>query len=437
MMYIKMDVIFVIIYILNDKVVVYSIFVVLMDFKTLFKKPIHFDKMWFFYVQDFLTGLSSFLGPVIMIYFILIGFNYVENAILFAVWVGSQFIFEIPTGAIADIHGRKLSVFLSYFFGGVLAILLGASSSFYVLLVLVFLLGGSTTLSSGADKAWLVDHVKQNGLNRDLQKIISNITSYSSLGHFIALGFSTYLIYLNVRYVWYATGLLFIMLSFFILVYGPENFERKKGITVSGLFRKTYDISRDAMVYVKNHRVLLWIFLGTFIASVNMGVGSYAVQPYLLSLGLPAHMFGPIFMFFAFCGIITPQFSGRFLKILKTEKNLLIFSRILSMLLYLSFYFTGSLIIAVGVFLVFGSIGGVFLPIIMTYTHKHISSEIRATTGSVESMLGSLGMIIGLPIGGLILQYLGFKVAFVCGILLVIVELYFYLRIDDGDKINK
>lgn len=42
-----------------------------------------------------------------------------------------------------------------------------------------------------------------------------------------------------------------------------------------------------------------------------------------------------------------------------------------------------------------------------------------------------------LPMGGLILQYLGFKVAFICGILLVIVELYFYLRIDDGNEINK
>ena len=432
-MYIKSDVIFAIIYILNDKVVAYYHFVMLMDFKTLFKKPLHFDKMWFFYVQDFFGGLSSFVGPILMIYFILIGFNYVENAILFAVWVGSQFIFEIPTGAIADIYGRKLSVFLSYLFGGILAILLGASSSFYVLLVLVFLLGGVFTFSSGADKAWLVDHINQNGLNKDLQKIISNITSYSSLGGFIAMGISTYLIYLNVRYVWYATGLCFIFISFFILIYGPENFERKKGITFSSSFRKTYDISRDAMVYVKNHRVLLWIFFGTFIGAVNFGIGGYAIQPFLLSLGMPAHMFGPIMMVIAFFAIFTPQFSGRFLKALKTEKNVLIFSMVLSILLYLSFYFTGSLIIAVGMFFVFGSVGGIFSPIIMTYTQNHISSDIRATTGSVQSMLRSLGMIIGLPIGGLILQYLGFKVAFICGIILVILEMYFYLRIDDGN----
>ena len=85
----------------------------------------------------------------------------------------------------------------------------------------------------------------------------------------------------------------------------------------------------------------------------------------------------------------------------------------------------------------FGSIEGIFSPIIMAYTQNHIVSDIRATSGSVQSMLGSLGMIIGLPIGGFILEYLSFKVAFICAILLVFVNLYLYLRIDDGDGIKK
>ncbi|MBW6461668.1 MAG: hypothetical protein K0B07_01315 [DPANN group archaeon] len=82
--------IFVFYYILNDKYVinVYSHFVILIVIKALFKKPAHFDKMWLFYVNYFLGGLSSFVGPILMIYFILISFNYFENSILFAVWVG-------------------------------------------------------------------------------------------------------------------------------------------------------------------------------------------------------------------------------------------------------------------------------------------------------------------------------------------------------------
>ncbi|MCK5062291.1 MAG: MFS transporter, partial [Candidatus Aenigmarchaeota archaeon] len=172
-----------------------------MDLKALFRKPLHFDKLKFFYVQNFFFGLSSFVAPVVMVYFLLIGFDYFQNSILFAVWVGSQFLFEIPTGAIADIYGRKLSVFLSYLFCGILAILLASSSSFYILLVLVFFIGGASTLSSGADKAWMVDYVKQKKLGKDLQKIFSNIHSYDAVGSLIAFAISTYLIYLNVRYV--------------------------------------------------------------------------------------------------------------------------------------------------------------------------------------------------------------------------------------------
>ncbi|MCK5473773.1 MAG: MFS transporter [Candidatus Aenigmarchaeota archaeon] len=403
----------------------------------MFRKPLHYEKLKFFYVQNFFFGLSGFVTPVIMVYFLLIGFDYFQNSILFAVWVGSQFLFEIPTGAIADIYGRKLSVFLSYLFCGILAILLAASSSFYILLVLVFLMGGASTLSSGAEMAWMVDHAKKNGFDKDMQKIFSNIQSYTAIGGFIAFGISTYLIYLDVTYVWYLTGIFFIILSFYTLVCGPEGFERKKEITVFSSFRKTYDISKDAISYIKSNMVLLWIFLGTLIAGINSGVGGYAIQPYLLSLGMPAYLFGLLMMFFAFAMIFTPQFSGKLLKLLKTEKNVLVFNMVLSMLLYTSFYFTGSLIVAICLFLVFGSLSGLFLPIIMTYVHRNIPSDIRATTGSVESMLGSLGVVFGLPLGGWILQTLGFGLAFVCGIMLAAVNLCFYLKINDGNKGSK
>jgi len=90
------------------------------------------------------------------------------------------------------------------------------------------------------------------------------------------------------------------------------------------------------------------------------------------------------------------------LKVLNTEKKVLVFGLISSILFYQSFYFTGSLVIAVCVFLVFGSLDGIFSPIIITYTQNHIASDIRATSGSVQSIFGSLEMIIGLHIGGFI-----------------------------------
>ncbi|MBW6461669.1 MAG: hypothetical protein K0B07_01320 [DPANN group archaeon] len=64
------------------------------------------------------------------------------------------------------------------------------------------------------------------------------------------------------------------------------------------------------MKYVKNHKVLLWIFLGTFVGSVNFSIGNYAVQPFLFSFGFPAHMFAPIMMCLAFFEIFTSQLSG-------------------------------------------------------------------------------------------------------------------------------
>ncbi len=410
----------------------YRSFVILMNLP--FKKPLHFEKLWFFYVYRFLDGLFDFVSPFIMVYFLLIGFDYFQNSILIATWMLAQLIFEIPTGAIADIYGRKVSVFISYLLVGLGFIAIGLSSSFYVILAIIFFVGGASSLFSGAYMAWLVDHVKQEKFNKDLQKVISNVHSYGAIGSFIAFSLSAYVMYLNMSYVWLLTGMLFMFLSVFIFFFGPERFEKKKGITIGDSFRETFTVSKKALGYVKGHHVLFWIFLGTFVSAIVSGLGGSVLQPYLLHLGLEAYMFGPLAAIIFFVAIFAPQLSGKVLKMLKSEKNVFLAAPIIFIVFLLLLGLAKSLVIAVVLYLIFSSLGGVFGPVMITYVHKHTPSKIRATSGSVKAMLGCLGGIIGFPLSGWVLQNLGFSYAFAMAAVLLVIVFFLYLKIDDKKK---
>lgn len=66
---------------------------------------------------------------------------------------------EIPTGLVADIRSRRLSVILSFFICGVALIGAGVADTFALLVVSQALWAFGTTFRSGAETAWFTDEV--------------------------------------------------------------------------------------------------------------------------------------------------------------------------------------------------------------------------------------------------------------------------------------
>ena len=75
--------------------------------------------LWPFYLEYFLASLLFFAPAFWLIYFLNIGFNLLQVSIIVAASQIAVLIFEIPTGAFADLYGRKFSVLLGYFLEGV------------------------------------------------------------------------------------------------------------------------------------------------------------------------------------------------------------------------------------------------------------------------------------------------------------------------------
>src|SRR5262249_46862062 len=71
----------------------------------------------------------------------------------------SAFLFEIPTGVVADVYSRRLSVIIGIFIIGVAFVIMGAVPSYAAVLITQVMWGIGYTLTSGATQAWIADEL--------------------------------------------------------------------------------------------------------------------------------------------------------------------------------------------------------------------------------------------------------------------------------------
>ena len=101
----------------------------------------------------------------------------------------SVFIFEIPTGIVADLHSRRLSVVIGYLMLGSGFMLLGLYPRFDVILLSQVIWGIGSTFISGARQAWLSDEIGSEKANRTF--LVS--AQFSQIGYLLGIPFSIWL----------------------------------------------------------------------------------------------------------------------------------------------------------------------------------------------------------------------------------------------------
>lgn len=129
------------------------------------------------------------------------------------------FIFEIPTGIVADVYSRKLSIVIGVVLTGVGFILEGSISSFVFILAAQIIWGLGSTFISGSVEAWIAEEEK----DKDLDKIYIKGAQAGQIGSVIGIVLSTVIANFSVRLPIIVSGVLFIILALFLWLYMPEN----------------------------------------------------------------------------------------------------------------------------------------------------------------------------------------------------------------------
>src|SRR5688572_27412966 len=126
-------------------------------------------------LQLFNTLAASLIWGINTLFLLDAGLNNLEAFTANAFFTAGMVLFEVPTGVVADLRGRRVSFLLG-------AVTLTASTLLYVLMwqinapfwgwaVVSVLLGLGFTFFSGAMEAWLVDALTHSGYTGELDAV--------------------------------------------------------------------------------------------------------------------------------------------------------------------------------------------------------------------------------------------------------------------------
>jgi MFS transporter, DHA3 family, tetracycline resistance protein len=171
------------------------------------------------------------------------------------------FVFEVPTGVIADTVSRRLSVIVSFFVLGVAMTLFGVLGSAPLIIAAYALWGFGYTFQSGAYEAWLADEVGEERLTRALLRG----AQAGNLGGLLGIGLGTVLALVDLRLAIVAGGALVLSVGGFLAVVMPETGFRPERAPDAGTGPRAFlGTARAGASLVRGHHLLLLVLAIAF-----------------------------------------------------------------------------------------------------------------------------------------------------------------------------
>ena len=340
-----------------------------------------------------------FFGPVLVPFFTQWGGLKLSQVFYLNSWFFfCNFLFEVPTGALADHLGRKASLALGSLLGAIGAFLYTSRPDFWVFIAAEAVFALAFTFYSGADEALAYDSLKVAGKASSSKKILSRMESFKLGGILLASLFGGFIaerwgLTAPLR----ATGVS-IFLSFFIvlLIQEPKSAQRKaRRISFT-------TVLKEGVRFFVGHKVLWLLTLEA--AAFNALAWSiiWLYQPLLQLGGMPLRYFGAVQALSVIGQILVLnriEFLERFLGY---KRRLLTIGGILMGLSFLILSASRSLWIVVPAIVIAFTFGLSRLPLFSSYMNKYIPSNKRATVLSASSMVRTLAIAVTQPLVGLL-----------------------------------
>ncbi|MDV5107094.1 tetracycline efflux MFS transporter TetA(P) [Clostridium perfringens] len=343
------------------------------------------------------------------------------------------FIFEIPTGIVADVYSRKLSIVIGGVLTGVGFILEGSISSFVFVLVAQIVWGLGSTFISGSLEAWIAVEEK----NKDLDEIYIKGAQAGQIGAFIGIVLSTVIANFSVRLPIIVSGVLFIILALFLWLYMPENNFKPSAPGDLNTFKKMVYTFKSGLKIVKSKSIIMILLAVTlFYGLSSEGYDRLSNAHFLQDTTLPKlgnlssvtwfGIFGILGMILSF---IVMHFMAKNLKNEDNRKNgkLLLCINILYISSMLIFALTKNFSLMLIAYLATNTFKIINEPIFSAWLNGHIDDNSRATVISINGQMNSLGQILGAPIIGIIATNISVSIGIACTSLLVTPVLVLYI----------
>ncbi|MBY9019939.1 MAG: MFS transporter [Candidatus Lokiarchaeota archaeon] len=367
-----------------------------------------------FYIFVFIFGIHTVRGVYFPYMTVWGGLTFFEMMILQSYFMVMIFIFEIPSGAIADYIGRKTALSLS----AICIILAAFTYSIYPNIGLFFLaetfwaLG--IALFSGTDEAFLYSTLKTTNQEVKLPKILGRTNTMFLVANIISAPLGSVIAELvSLQFTMTCLGLIYIGTFITSLTFREPEFKKD-------LKKNYFKILKEGFKELKENRILKILCFDRLFINIFINLLFWTYQPYLTSINLPIVLFGFILAIMNIFNATFNELIPRFLKKVKKKKNLLMTVNIISGFSYIILGFSVIPILGIIMLFLIVSFGYTRGLIFINGINKQIESENRATVISTINMFGSISMAILYPIIGLIVEWNLYVMFIIIGIMILI-----------------
>ncbi|HEX2495885.1 MAG TPA: MFS transporter [Gaiellaceae bacterium] len=365
-----------------------------------------------------------------------VGVNPLQLVLLGTVSEIAIFLFEVPTGVVADTYSRRLSIIIGLLLAGASFVVAGLVAVYWVIFVAAALRGIAGTFLSGAEEAWIADEHGIDGIGR----VFLRGTQWSYAGAIVGaiVGVAVATVHLGAALVLgglvtFATGVACIFLM-------PEHgFVRRPVEERASPLRALRTTAVTGGRLVRGHHILLLIVAITFFTgAASEGLDRLWEAHLLVDVGLP-ELWGldPVVWFGVFnvvgllAGIavtsaLVPRFEHADNE--KLAKALLWLTVALS-LLVVAFGLATSFVLAAVAYLVARLVRRLKDPLYVTWLNKNVEdSSVRATVNSIASQSGAVGEVAGGPAIGVVGTLASIRAALVASGLLLAPAIVLFVR---------
>lgn len=384
------------------------------------------------------SGFSAFLFSLVFtvssIYYIeSVGLNPFQLVIVGTVLELSYFLFEIPTGVVADVYSRRLSIIIGLFLIGIGFIFAGVLPLFIAVIISQILWGIGATFTSGADVAWIADELKED----DLQRVLINCTQINQLCALVGVILSVLLGSVSLNLPILLGGVFFIALMVFLIIFMPENGFHPVKREEQGSWDKLMDTLRTGIDYIRKSRILIsMLIIALFYGLYSEGIDRLWNAHFLENFSFPTFWSLEPIIWFGIINTVAMLINILILsrikkKLIETGKQQRVWLLIgINALLIISIFIFGgarsfaTALIAFWTLKILRTVNG---PIYRAFINQHVSSNVRATVISTLGQCDSLGQILAGPIIGYIALKSSISIAIIVSGFLLLPVVFLYL----------
>lgn len=345
------------------------------------------------------------------------------------------FLFEVPTGVVADLFSRRLSVLIGIAVMGAGFIMTGLSQGIALMMIAQAVLALGFTFESGASEAWIVDEIGEDRSARAFLRGNQAANAGAIMGVIVAAPLA--IISRGLPIV--LGGAVMIALTGLLALVMPEDGFKPVPAEERETWRSAIRATKSGVQMIRTRPVLLMLVMVAVIGGLwSEGYDRLWVDHLIGTVTLPVlrlPLVGELdpVVWFSLIGVVSEALVIAVTGVIDKRMDITDQRQAAVGLTWVYGLVAGGLVIfavgrsfplMLGALWLTNTARGVAYPIYATWINKYIDSDIRATVISMTGQADAIGQITGGPVVGLVGLWVSVRAALVTSALLLAPNLF-------------